>query len=115
MKRILITGVAGFIGSHVARKFIKENYMVYGWMIYLTVKKIFLGLNFIYGDLSKKMIEQLPKHCDLILHLAGQSSGEISFDDPIDDLCKNTITTLNLIHYELKKVKRIIYASSMSV
>ena len=48
--------------------------------------------------------------------MAGQSSGDVSFDDPVGDLKKNTISTLNLIKYGIKcKAKKIIYASSMSV
>ena len=50
------------------------------------------------------------------MHLAGQSSGDKSFNDPITDLKKNTHSTLNLLKYGIKnKVKKIIYASSMSV
>ena len=62
------------------------------------------------------MIQKLPEDCDIILHLAGQSSGEISFDDPIADLNKNTASTSNLIRHGIeKKVSRLLYASSMSV
>jgi UDP-glucose 4-epimerase len=50
------------------------------------------------------------------LHLAGQSSGEISFDDPVADLQKNAVSTLNLIRYALdNRAARFVYASSMSV
>ena len=42
--------------------------------------------------------------------------GEISFDDPVADLEKNTVSTLNLIRYGIEnRVERIVYASSMSV
>ena len=59
---------------------------------------------------------KIPSKCDLILHLAGQSSGEISFHNPVDDLNKNTISTLNLIKYGIEnKINKFIYASSMSV
>ena len=118
-KIILVTGVAGFIGSKVANRFIEEGYEVIGIddLSSGKLKNIPSGLNFIKGDLSnKKIINLLPKKCDKILHLAGQTSGEISFDDPIDDLNRNTVSTLNLINYGIeKKVNRIIYASSMSV
>ena len=74
-------------------------------------------LKFIEFDLSNpKIVEILPKSCDIILHLAGQSSGEISFDNPISDLNKNIVSTLNLIEYgKRRKVKKFLYASSMSV
>ena len=119
MKRILITGVAGFIGSHIANRFSHENWEVFGVDDLSSGRKenIPKGINYIHGDLSdKEAIQELPANCDLILHLAGQSSGEISFDDPIADLNKNTTSTLNLIRYGIKKkVSRFLYASSMSV
>ena len=118
-KLILITGVAGFIGSNVAKRFIDEGFHVVGVddLSSGKVKNIPNKVDFINGDLSNsKTIKLLPKKCNKILHLAGQSSGEISFDDPIDDLEKNTISTLNLINYGIeKKAERIVYASSMSV
>ena len=119
MKRILITGVAGFIGSHIANRFSHENWEVFGVDDLSSGRKenIPNGINYIHGDLSdKETIQELPENCDLILHLAGQSSGEISFDDPIADLNKNTTSTLNLIRHGIeKKVSRFLYASSMSV
>ena len=48
--------------------------------------------------------------------MAGQSSGEMSFEDPVADLRKNTISTLNLIRFGIEnKVEKIVYASSISV
>lgn len=116
---LLITGIAGFIGSKIAHKAIENGYDVVG------VDDLSMGnkdnipphIPFYAFDLSKKeLVEQLPKNIDYILHLAGQSSGEISFDDPILDLEKNTHATLNLIAFGIKNnVKKILYASSMSV
>jgi len=51
-----------------------------------------------------------------ICNFAGQSSGEVSFDDPVYDLRTNTESTLRLIKYGLETgCRRFIYASSMSV
>jgi UDP-glucose 4-epimerase len=119
MERILITGVAGFIGSNVSRRFLKEGYKVIGVddLSNGTADNIPEDVTFIKGDISKQStIGKIPKGCKRILHLAGQSSGDISFDDPIADLEKNTISTLNLIHYGIEnEAERIVYASSMSV
>jgi UDP-glucose 4-epimerase len=119
MNKVLITGVAGFIGSHIANRFISEGYEVVGVDDLSGGKEenIPAGIQFIKGDLAKiATISQLPDHCDLILHLAGQSSGEISFDDPVADLEKNAVSTLNLIHYGIRnKSSKLVYASSMSV
>jgi UDP-glucose 4-epimerase len=115
----LITGVAGFIGSHVAGRFLKEGYQVVGVddLSGGAISNVPPGTDFIQGDLSlPETISKLPGDCHKILHLAGQSSGEISFDDPVADLQKNTVSTLNLIRYGIDNhVERIVYASSMSV
>ena len=110
---ILITGVAGFIGSKVANRFLNEGHKVYGIddLSSGNINNIPKDINFINADLIDPL--SLSK---IILHLAGQSSGEISFHNPIEDLKKNTISTLNLIDFGIKnKVKKILYASSMSV
>jgi len=117
--KVLITGVAGFIGSHVAARFLKEGYEVIGVddLSSGKLENVPQGIDFIKADLANKSsVENLPSNCGVILHLAGQSSGEISFDDPLLDMEKNTISTLNLIQYGIRNSsERIVYASSMSV
>ena len=75
------------------------------------------SIEFVQGNLADNhTISKLPKVADFVLHLAGQSSGEMSFDDPVADLEKNTVSTLNLIKYGISaNVSRLVYASSMSV
>lgn len=119
MERILVTGVGGFIGSHVANRFLEEGFSVVGVDDFSSGKpeNVPAGVDFIEGDLAQRAtIARLPQGCRKILHLAGQSSGEISFDDPVADLQKNTVSTLNLIRYGIEYgVERFLYASSMSV
>jgi UDP-glucose 4-epimerase len=120
MKNYIVTGAAGFIGAGVAKKLVEEgNYVV-------TIDNLSTGyesnipkgVDFIRGDCGdEKIIKQLPrKDYDAIYHIAGQSSGEISFDNPIYDISTNTISTLLLLDYALKNnCKRFIYAGTMSV
>jgi UDP-glucose 4-epimerase len=119
MTKVLITGVAGFIASHVARRFLAEGYSVVGVDDLSGGKRENIpdGVKFIQGDLKDPAtIKCLPTDCRQILHLAGQSSGEISFDDPVADLEMNVVSTLRLIDYGIQiRAERIIYASSMSV
>ena len=116
--KILVTGAAGFIGSQICKKLVKKKYSVIGVDDLSSGKKknIPKNIKFFKFDLSKyNNYRKIPK-CEFILHLAGQSSGDISFDDPVEDLKKNTQTTLNLIKYGIRSnSKKIIYASSMSV
>lgn len=119
MDRILITGVAGFIGSHVARRFLAEGFAVVGIDDLSQGQRanIPAGVEFLEADLADRALyPKLPRDCVRILHLGGQSSGEISFDDPVADLEKNTVSTLNLIRFGIETgVRRLVYASSMSV
>ena len=118
--KYLVTGAAGFIGANIAQKLLDSGHQV------TTIDNLSSGYEayipkhclFIRGDLSDATsIDQL--NCDkfdAILHIAGQSSGEVSFESPIYDINSNTVSTLRLLDYAVKTgCKRFIYASSMSV
>jgi UDP-glucose 4-epimerase len=120
MANYLITGAAGFIGSSLAKKFIDQGHKVTTIDNLSTGYKsnIPKGVAFIEGDCSdNKIIASLPRETfDAILHIAGQSSGEISFDDPIYDIQTNTESTLLLLKFALQNgCKRFVYAGTMSV
>lgn len=120
MAQYLVTGAAGFIGANIAQRLLNLGHKV------TTIDNLSSGYEscipkqceFIKGDISdKKSIEQLNnKIFDAILHIAGQSSGEISFEDPVYDINSNAVSTLRLLDYAVKTdCQRFIYASSMSV
>jgi UDP-glucose 4-epimerase len=117
--KLLITGVAGFIGSKLALAAIRNGFEVVGVddLSNGNLLNVPDKCQFFQFDLANTdAFINLPSDIDVILHLAGQSSGEISFDDPVSDLKRNTISTLNLINYGIRNnIKKIIYASSMSV
>ena len=120
MANYLITGAAGFIGSRLAQKFIEKGNKVTTIDNLSTGIKsnIPKGVRFIEGDCaSSKVINKLPDETfDAIFHIAGQSSGEISFDDPLYDIKTNTESTLLLLKFALKNgCSRFIYAGTMSV
>lgn len=120
MAKFLVTGIAGFIGSAVARRLIREGHSVTGIDNLSTgfAKNIPESINFIEGNCQDEALYQKLKgeSFDAIFHIAGQSSGEISFEDPVYDLETNTKSTLLLLDFAKKtKCQRFIYASSMSV
>tara|TARA_Y100000590_G_scaffold142430_1_gene163424 strand:- start:5204 stop:6130 length:927 start_codon:yes stop_codon:yes gene_type:complete len=120
MKNYLVTGAAGFIGSAVAKRLISLGNYVVSIDNLSTGKKSNIpeGVVFIEGDCGDPEIyTKVPnKNYDAIIHIAGQSSGEISFDDPVYDIKTNAVSTLLLLKYALDtSCKRFIYASSMSV
>lgn len=120
MKNYLVTGAAGFIGSAIANKLIELGNKV------VTIDNLSTGLEknipndciFIKGnDYDEKIIAQLDGYkFDCIIHIAGQSSGEVSFENPVYDLQTNAQSTIMLLNYARKSgCKNFIYASSMSV
>ena len=120
MKNYLVTGGAGFIGSHLIKRLLKEgnNVTTIDNLSTGFKKNIPKGTNFIKGDCgTSKVYKKLKKiKFDAIFHIAGQSSGEISFDNPIYDIRTNTISTILLLKHALKiNCKRFIFASTMSV
>jgi len=115
----LVTGAAGFIGSKITESLIKQGHKV------TTIDNLSTGYEsnipnlckFIKGDISNYTIAKLRNEkFDAILHIAGQSSGELSFEDPVNDLSSNTTSTLLLLNFAIEnKCKRFIYASTMSI
>ena len=119
MRTVMVTGVGGFIGSRVARRLVQDGARVVGVDDFSSGSRsnVPMEVDFVEMDLSHPdAAGRLPRNCGPILHLAGQSSGELSFRDPADDLRRNTVSTLNLIRYASENtVDRIVFASSMSV
>jgi UDP-glucose 4-epimerase len=120
MSRVLVTGGAGFIGSHLARRALSEGHSV------VVVDNLSTGYrhqipdgaDFIYADLGNpahygRLRDEKP---DVIFHLAAQSSGWVSFDSPMRDLEDNTHATILLSQWALQQgCKRLLFASTESV
>lgn len=119
-KTYLVTGAAGFIGSILAKKLVDEGNTV------VTVDNLSTGYRtnipegviFIEGNCQDQAIIDHLKQWkfEAVFHIAGQSSGEVSYDDPVYDLQTNTQSTLQLLQMCVKTgCNKFIYASSMSV
>lgn len=116
----LVTGAAGFIGAAVAEKLILAGNEVTTIDNLSTgyIEHIPNGVTFIEGNtFDKTSIDKLKyQKFDAIIHIAGQSSGEISFENPVYDLQTNCQSTLMLLEYAKESgCDKFIYASTMSV
>ncbi len=120
MSNYLVTGAAGFIGAHLAGTLIEQGHTVTTIDNLSTGfwKNIPGGVRFIEGnDYDDDIIALLNnEYFDAIFHIAGQSGGVTSFDDPVYDMNSNITSTLKLLDYAKRTgCKRFVYASSMSV
>ena len=119
MKTYLVTGAAGFIGAAIAKKLLEEGNKVVTIDNLSTGKEEVVpeGCVFIKGnDYDPEIIAQLDAFkFDSIIHIAGQSSGEVSFENPVYDLQTNAQSTVMLLKYAQKTgCKEFIFASSMA-
>jgi UDP-glucose 4-epimerase len=121
MGKYLVTGVAGFIGAAVAAALVRQGHEVTGLDNLSTgfAANVPQGVEFLEGNCEDAAVygQRLAgRRFDAIFHIAGQSSGEISFDDPASDLRANTESTLRLLAFAARSgCRRFLYASSMSV
>ncbi len=116
----LVTGGAGFIGSHTAKRLLDAGHRVVVADNLLTGDKenVPEGAEFMLIDLAERdeyilLDDVKPK---AIIHLAGQSSGEISHENPTNDLAINTRATILMGEWACRQgCDRLIYSSSVSV
>jgi UDP-glucose 4-epimerase len=118
--RYLVTGGAGFIGSKLADALLADDQDVDVVDDLSTGARanVPAGAELTELDLGAPgAVERLPdRDYDAVLHLAGQSSGEKSFDDPIRDLDANARSTLALALWAKRRgVPVFLHASSMGV
>ncbi len=126
---ILITGVAGFIGSHLASKMLSQNFNVLGidnlnnyYSVNLKKYRLkqlnkFKNFTFIKADLSKatNLEKVIKKKLSVICHLAAQAGVRYSITNPSIYLKYNIDGFLNILEYCRKYNTNLVYASSSSV
>lgn len=114
-KKILITGAAGFIGSWLGEYFSRKHFVI-GIDDLSTGRQTMETLDdYAVADLTNlEQVMSLPD-VDVVLHFAGQSSGERSLDQPVEDAEKNYLSTVALAHRYRSTHTRIIHASSMAI
>jgi dTDP-glucose 4,6-dehydratase len=119
-KRILITGAAGFLGSHLCDRFIKEGYYVIGMDNLITgdlknIEHLFKleQFEFYHHDVTKFI--NVPGNLDYILHFASPASPIDYLKIPIQTLKVGSLGTHNCLGLALSKKARILVASTSEV
>ena len=124
MNKVFVTGAAGFIGSNLVDRLLKDGYKVIGWDNLSTGRIRFLeealknpNFTLIQGDnmdvdsLSNAMIG-----CDTVFHLAANADVRFGLNHPSKDLNQNTIATFNVLQaMQNCGIKRIVFSSTGSV
>jgi dTDP-glucose 4,6-dehydratase len=118
--RVLITGAAGFIGSHLCDKFILEGYEVIGMDNLATGKLLNIehlfsrkDFEFYHHDVSKFV--HVSGELDYILHFASPASPDDYLKMPIQTLKVSSLGTHNLLGLAKAKQARILVASTSEV
>jgi UDP-glucose 4-epimerase len=116
--KVLVTGVAGFIGSNLADRLIKEGYQVIG------VDDLSAGIldqvpgevEFYKSDIRSPNITELFKGVDVVFHLAAKNCVSDCQLRPYDTADVNILGTINVFEAaKTAKVRRIIYAESSAI
>jgi len=116
MKSILITGGAGFLGSHLC-ELLSKKHDVWCMDNLLTGKEeniSGLGIHFIKHDISEPFPAELPKP-DLIFNLASPASPRDYQAHPIETLLTNALGTKNVLDFALTSNARLLHASTSEV
>jgi UDP-glucose 4-epimerase len=116
--KILVTGIAGFIGSNLADRLIKEGHTVIGIddLSAGILEQVPSGAEFHKADIRSKDIFPLFKGVDAVFNLAAKNSVVMCEKDPYETADVNVMGTLNVFEAaRAAGIKRVIYAESSAI
>ena len=118
--RVLITGAAGFIGSHLAERFVKEGFYVIGMDNFLTgnpdnIAHLFEKKNFRFIHYNVVNYIYLEGPVDIVVHLACPASPVDYMNHPIHTMKVDSLGTINTLGFAKLKGSRYVFASSSEV
>ncbi len=117
MKKILVTGGSGFIGSNLIKKLLSYNYKVNCLDIYKNKSLQHKNFKFYKGDIfDNKILNKAINNCDIVIHLAASLGVKNTDINQIECLDVNIYGTKNILNAARKnKIKLFLYSSSSEI
>lgn len=117
MKKVFITGGSGFIGSHLIKKLLLNNYKVNSLDLKNNLSFKGKNYNFFKGDiLNKKILNKASKNCNIIIHLAASLGVKNTDNNLTQCLDTNILGTKNVLEAaKNNKIKYFLYFSSSEI
>ena len=122
--KALVTGAAGFIGSNLADRLLRDGHEVVGFDSFSTGQERFLddacsssAFRLVRGDtLDLPALTEAMAGCDTVFHLAANADVRFGLEHPRKDVEQNTLATFNVLEaMRANGVKRIAFSSTGSV
>jgi UDP-glucose 4-epimerase len=124
MKKVFITGAAGFIGSNLVDRLLADGKAIVGWDNFSTGQQKFLagalrnpGFKLVTGDnLDLPALTKAMEGCDTVFHLAANADVRFGLEHPARDLQQNTVATFHVLEaMRANGIRRIAFSSTGSV
>lgn len=115
---VMITGVAGFVGSNLADRLVKENYRVIGIddLSAGILEQVPKEVEFTRADIRSRQMFSLMRNIDVVFHFAAKNCVSDCQNHPYETADVNILGTLNIFEAaRATDVKRVIYAESSAI
>ena len=120
--KALVTGGAGFIGTNLIKRLLKDGHEVVSIDNYSTGKKeneqdgcLYYDYDLSYNYVKRARPLQCGERYDVIFHLSALARIQPSLKDPHKTIFNNFVSTLNILEYGRKNDIKVVYAGSSSV